>query len=115
MNENCKIGNVDVSILNLESLVEQFLDLRDHPWRAFVEIIPKYMPPYPSLDTKPTCQIRFRYNEHCRYLRYSKGPGMGCFWDIYGDDFLTPELAFRAILFAPCPHPVVFFEGINKL
>lgn len=27
------------------------------------------------------------------YLRYSKGPGTGTFWDTYGDDFHSPELA----------------------
>lgn len=27
------------------------------------------------------------------YLRHSRGPGTGTFWDVYGDDFHTPELA----------------------
>lgn len=99
-----RIGDLDISVLNLGELVETLFDLNDHPWRASVEIIPKYMPPNPRPNTKPSCVVKFTDNFKNEYfLRYSKGPGMGCFWDVYGDDFLSPELAFRAILQAPCP------------
>lgn len=37
------------------------------------------------------------------FLRYSKGPRQGFFWDAYGDDFLSPELALLALLQAPVP------------
>ena len=37
------------------------------------------------------------------FLRYSKGPALGVFWDVYGDDFLNVGLAVRAILEAKCP------------
>lgn len=111
MKDFYKIGDLDVSILNLGKLVETLFDLEDHPWRASVEIIPEYMPTYPAPSTKPICAIRFtdNHNNHS-FLRYSKGPGMGCFWDCYGDDFHSPELALRAILLAPTPRAALNSE-----
>lgn len=37
------------------------------------------------------------------YLRYSTGPSTWFFWDVYGDDFLNPEIALLAI--SKCPPP----------
>lgn len=68
-------------------------------WRAECEIIPAYMPPFPRRDTRPIVAVRFRKI----FLRYSKGPEQGFFWDIYGEDFQTEALARTAIAAAPCP------------
>ncbi len=37
------------------------------------------------------------------YLRHSRGPRQGHFWDIYGDDYQSPELALVALLQAEPP------------
>lgn len=37
------------------------------------------------------------------FLRHSKGPLQGYFWDMYGDDFLKPELALWALAHASAP------------
>ena len=37
------------------------------------------------------------------HLRYSKGPKQGFFWDIYGDDFHSYELALVGLSKAPMP------------
>lgn len=60
-----------------------------YQWQRECEIIPDYMPPYPRHDTKPTCVVKHGDS----FLRYSCGPGTGTFWDVYGDNFLNPELA----------------------
>lgn len=61
------------------------------------EIIDGYMPPFPGEHTKPTVVIR------CGewFLRYSKGPETGSFWDAYGEDFQTVDLARRELAKAP--------------
>ncbi len=41
------------------------------------------------------------------YLRHSKGPHQGHGWDIYGDDYQSPELALLALSQAPPPHYVL--------
>jgi hypothetical protein len=94
---------------DLQSLVETMLDVQLHPWRKYVEIIPDYMPPYPHKDTRPTVQIR--YGEW--FLRYSKEPSQNYFWDMYGEDFLSVELALVALQYAPAPpsgKPYASFE-----
>ncbi|MGH2607546.1 MAG: hypothetical protein ACRDHF_00535 [Tepidiformaceae bacterium] len=67
-----------------------------------VEIIQDYLPPYPRSDTRPIVAIR---HKPCgNFLRYSRGPRTGTFWDVYGDDFLTRELALVEVAKAPpCP------------
>ncbi|UIF90919.1 hypothetical protein [Cupriavidus sp. UYPR2.512] len=81
--------------------------LLDQPWHAQCEIIPHYMPRYPSPETKPEVQIRFNNGkEHPPFLRYSKGPAQGFFWDIYGEDFQSIELAIVALSRAPAPRNV---------
>lgn len=86
--------------------------LLDQPWHKQCEIIPDYMPPYPTDDTLPT--VKIRYNDGTEYppfLRYSKGPKQGFSWDCYGDDMQTIELAVIALSQAPAPvnvGPLVF-------
>lgn len=70
-----------------------------HEWRTRATIIPDYMPPHPSSRDRPTCIVELDGS----YLRYSKGPQQGHFWDVYGDDYLTPAIALAALLEAPPP------------
>ena len=93
---------IDSSLFTVERLLgAMFDDMAGNVdrWRRYAEIIPKYMPPYPSKDTRPSCVVRW----HKSYLRYSKGPVQGYSWDMYGDDMLSPELALLALLRAPIP------------
>lgn len=86
--------------------------LLDEPWHQQCDIIPDYMPPSPRPDTRPSVQVRFNDGtEHPPFLRYSKGPKQGYFWDIYGDDMHSIELAVLALSQAPAPRsvgPIVF-------
>lgn len=73
-------------------------------WMHKCKIDPVYMPPYPSADTHPTCQVHYTYADGSMTgLRYSRGPLQGYFWDVYGDDFHFPELALVALSVAPAP------------
>lgn len=81
--------------------------LLDEQWHGKCEIISDYMPPFPGKDTRPSVQVR--YNDGTKYppfLRYSKGPKQGFFWDIYGDDMQCVELAVIALSKAPYPRGV---------
>jgi hypothetical protein len=93
---------IDRGLFNLDRLIDEMLDTvhgnRNQWWNA-AEIVPGYMPPFPREDTRPSCVVRFRQS----FLRYSKGPRQGFFWDLYGDDFQTPELALLALVAAPVP------------
>ena len=80
----------DTSKINGQKLVNLLLT---QLWQHQCEIIPDYMPPLPGKDTIPTCVIK--HGEY--FLRYSKGPLQGFFWDVYGDDFQSPELALIAL------------------
>lgn len=103
-------------LFSIESIL---LYLLTEDWHSECEIIPDYMPPYPHEDTKPTVQIR--HNNGTKYpafLRYSKGPAQGFFWDAYGDDFHNSELALIALSKAPTPRsvaPSTFTIPIGKL
>jgi hypothetical protein len=90
----------------------------DESWHEKCEIIPDYMPKYPREETLPTVQVR--YNDGSEYppmLRYSKGPKQGFFWDIYGEDMQTVELAILALSKAPTPHyvgPITFTIPLSE-
>lgn len=103
---------IDASLFTVERLLDVMLDdmfgNRDS-WRAQAEIVPQYMPPYPREDTRPTCQVRIGKS----YLRYSKGPRQGYFWDSYGDDMHSPERALLALLAAPVPPWMVKRESVS--
>ncbi len=88
-----KIDDMDIDVQRLIAL------LLKQPWHKRCEIIPDYMPPYPKPSTKPKVVI------HCgeSFLRYSKGPAQGFFWDCYGDNFQSIELAIIALSRAPYP------------
>lgn len=92
----------DPAQFDMDKLVK--LLLTQH-WMHECQIIPKYMPNFPREDTQPTCVVRYYYadQEDHSFLRYSNGPLQGYFWDVYGDDFHSPELALLAISQAPAP------------
>ena len=89
------------SQFDMDKLVR--LLLTEH-WMHECEIIPQYMPPFPRDDTRPTCQLRCANEGGAAwFLRYSNGPLQGYFWDVYGDDMHSPELALLAISRSPPP------------
>jgi hypothetical protein len=100
---------IDPKLFTVEGLLEVLFDDayggRDI-WRKQAEIIVGYMPKFPSPNTRPTCVVKFPAlpgTNYDSFLRHSKGPRQGHFWDIYGDDYLRPELALIALLEAPIP------------
>ena len=103
---------IDPSLFTVPQLLSVMLD--DHcgnndPWRRHAEIVPKYQPPYPSKHTRPTCVVKLGY----LFLRHSVGPWQGYFWDTYGDDMHSPELALLALLQAPAPPFILKREAID--
>lgn len=106
---------IDPALFTVEKLLQALLDdnsgHRDR-WRRFVEIVPDYVPPFAKEnDRKPRVVVRYTDREGgVHFLRYSKGPRQGHFWDVYGDDYMEPELALMALLEAPVP-PRVQSEG----
>jgi hypothetical protein len=83
--------------VDLGRLIAALLPLR---WHRDCEIVPNYMPPFPRADTKPRVIVRHRNGAS---LRYSAGPRQGYYWDHYGDDMITVELAILALAEAPDP------------
>lgn len=78
-------------------------------WMHECNIIPAYMPPFPHDDTRPRCVVQFTYQDGSMvYLRHSLGPLQGHGWDIYGDDYHSPELALIALSQAPAPPRIDF-------
>jgi hypothetical protein len=93
---------IDTKLFTVERLVAALLDTsygNHNKWWSLVEIIPDYMPPYPQPGTRPRCVVKCKKD----FLRHSAGPSQGHFWDVYGDDYLTPELALLAVVQAPIP------------
>jgi hypothetical protein len=93
---------IDRSLFSLDVLLDTLLDDMFgnlHPWRRHAEIVPRYMPPHATPDTRAKCVVRWG----SEFLRYSAGPRQGYFWDMYGEDFHTPERALLALLSAPVP------------
>lgn len=93
---------LDPKLFTVERILGTLLDNvhgnRDR-WRMNAEIVPNYMPPFPSANTEPVCVVRYG----AQFLRYSRGPLQGHLWDSYGDDYQTPELALLALMEAPVP------------
>lgn len=92
--------------VNAHELVKLMLDQR---WHEECEIITDYMPPFPGPETRPKCVVR--YAPLGAFLRYSHGPRQGFFWDMYGDDMQSVELAVLALASAPAPRdcrPITF-------
>lgn len=102
----------DAAQFDPQKLVNKLLT---HHWMHECKIIPDYMPPFPDKNTRPTCIVEYTYDDGTTTcLRYSRGPAQGFFWDIYGEDMLSPELALIALSRAPAPvrvHAVVPTHG----
>lgn len=113
---------IDRSLINPTKLLDIMLDDvfgNVNAWWSLVEIIPDYMPPFPSADTRPSIQVRclVRPNDPepgpgIRTDRYSYLRGSRCgwrnggyFWDIGGDSdgWTSVEDALLAVLHAPVP------------
>lgn len=81
--------------------------LLDEPWHERCEIILDYLPPRPPEGTQPYVVVRFDDGSgYPAYLRYSKGPKQGFFWDVYGEDMQSEALAIMALSRAPFPRSV---------
>lgn len=97
---------IDPKLFTVEGLLDEFLDdasgNRD-VWRQNATIIPDYMPPHPRPGTNPRCVVEYEGS----FLRHSLGPRQGHFWDMYGDDYHNPSLAFIALLQAPIPPKLI--------
>jgi len=100
---------IDPKLFTVERLLAAMLDdahgNRD-VWRQLAEIVPGYMPRFPGQKTRPICVVRVGE----LFLRHSVGPRQGFRWDIYGDDFQSPELALLALMQAPVPPPLLADE-----
>lgn len=96
---------IDPTLFDIRRLITEVLDADSHTqayrWRNDCEIIPDYMPPFPSKTTRPTCVVRHIPTNV--FLRFMAGPRQGFFWDVYGEDFQSPELALVALSQAPTP------------
>lgn len=90
-----QLPEINVEIL-LKLLLNQY-------WHQECKIIPDYMPPYPRKDTRPKVVVMFPNEHGDTFLRYSCGPAQGFFWDVYGDNMQSVELAVFALSKAPIP------------
>lgn len=98
---------IDSKLFTLEKLLVALLDNMSgnvDVWRRTATIIPNYMA---TKDAQPRCVVTCNGS----FLRYSRGPRQGHFWDIYGDDYNTPELALIALLEAPIPPSLIMPKG----
>lgn len=86
---------IDSSLFTVEKLIESMLDIENNVWRGEVMIKVNHK----QRNGPAGCVVQIRNS----FLRYSKGPMQGYFWDVYGDDFLTPELAILSLMQAPIP------------
>lgn len=77
--------------------------LLDQLWHHECQIITDWMPAHPRADTQPFVAVRHYADGEHKFLRYSKGPLQGYFWDCYPEDMHSPELALIAISRAPAP------------
>lgn len=93
---------LDPAMFDMERLLKALLsESACLHWRHECEIIPHYVAPYAAPGTRP--EVHVRHVPSGCFLRYSAGPRQGHFWDCYGEDYQTPELALQALLEAPPP------------
>ena len=93
---------INPQLFTVERILAVFLDRKHYPhnwWMREAEILSSYRAQYPQEGVPTKCVIRWRD----WFLRYSEGPLQGHFWDIYGDDYQSPELALLALHHAPVP------------
>jgi len=101
-----------------EKLVDLLLDQN---WHKECEIIPDYMPPYPNSNTKPIVVVKYPNKHEGVFLRYSNWPIQSLFWDVYGEDMHSIEVAILALSKAPIPlnyrkaeYPLKFKINLNE-
>lgn len=90
---------IDPKIFSIERLVDCLIGYSnsspENIWIKDCEIL---------LDKRNYVVIKHEpENNSTSYLRYSKGPRQGYFWDCYGEDFINFELALIALSRAPIP------------
>ncbi len=98
---------IDPKLFTVERILDTMLDDRHgnvNAWRKHATIIPAYRAPFAGHEDAPKCVVKFGESS---FLRYSRGPAQGYFWDLYGEDMATPELALMALLQAPVPPQIV--------
>lgn len=99
---------IDPKMFDLNKLLAAMLDDvhgNVNPWRAAVEILPGYV----RHGQRMGCAVRFgegmvTFGGGGVWLRH------GAIWDMYPDDFGTPERALVAMLLAPPPPAVLRWE-----
>lgn len=111
----CSTMNLKPEMFDLEKLVKT---LASQTWMRQCEIVPDYVPPHAGVMTMPSCVVRYRdplrgpvqegERDGYTYLRHSGGPLQGTSWDIYGDDFQSPELALVMLAVSPPPNRCQF-------
>lgn len=95
---------IEDTTINTKKLIQLLLD---EPWHSQCEIISDYMPPNPRPETFPKTVVRYNNGtEYPAFLRHSCGPKQGFFWDCYGDNMQSVELAIIALSNAPYPRSV---------
>ena len=99
---------IDPNLFTVKRLLARMLDTNGgniNKWWALCEIVPDYKAPFDKSNDKPRCVVRCRNPnlDYDHFLRGFQGPTQGHFWDIYGDNYITPEYALMALLSAPIP------------
>lgn len=83
-------------------------------WQRECEILPQYREPHQKPeDARTRCVVRHVPSD--LFLRYSRGPRTGTFWDVYGEDFLTEALATVELAKAPAPFIAISAERRQSL
>jgi len=109
-----ELGMIDIKKVDIKKMIGFMLY---QPWHRNCDIIPDYIRPN---DKKKEEIVIIRYNsgsEHPPFLRHSAGPKNDFFWDIYGDNFKSVELAIIALSKAPFPvnvDPISFSLSLPK-
>lgn len=96
---------IDPKLFTVEALLDTFLDDsfgNVDAWRKFASIEKRMVRASACFHDQPKVEgWVVRYGKS--FLRYSCGPGRSLVWDSYGDNFMSPALAFRRLLDAPVP------------
>lgn len=103
---------IDASSFSMATLLDCLMRDWRHGsnWRRRAVIIREYMPPCPSADTLPKCVVKLGGS----FLRHSAGPSQGHFWDLYGDDYHSPEMALLALIESEPPPWLLKRDGASK-
>ncbi len=99
-----RVGNIDPTLFTVESLLACFFNDtfgNVDAWRKFASIEQQRVRESGCHDSRDVDGWVVRFGRS--FLRYSCGPGRSLLWDMYGDNFQTPELALRGLLDAPVP------------